>query len=160
MRRQQPRHPPPRHLPSPPPPRSRKPPEGKPPESKPPESRPPGSSPPAPGRPGGRPTSKRRARSPRSTASPGDTGCHHRGGGAFAGALLAKQSPRCWHDQVRGPQDQDEDHLSGPRRVRPLFQGGRPHLPALQSATASDRRSLTGGGTSSKFLRRPCRLKA
>ena len=107
-----------------------------------------------------RPTSRRRAGSPPSMASPGDPGCHHRGGGGLAGACLAEQSPRRWHHQARGLQDKDEDHLSGSRGVQPLFQGGRPHLPALQSAAASDHWSLTGDGTSSKFLRRPCRLRA
>jgi hypothetical protein len=39
--------------------------------------------------------------------------------------------------------------------VQPLFQGGRPHLPALQSATASDHRSLTGEGTFQNFFDAP-----
>jgi hypothetical protein len=39
--------------------------------------------------------------------------------------------------------------------MQPLFQGDRPHLAALQSATTSDRRSLTGDGTSENFFDAP-----
>jgi hypothetical protein len=39
--------------------------------------------------------------------------------------------------------------------VPSLFQGGHPHLQALQSAAASDRRSLTGDGTVQNFFDAP-----
>ena len=146
-------HPPPRHLP----PWSRKPPGSKPTATKPTATKPTGSRPPArrprtTGRPCARPRSRKRAGSPPRMAFPGDAGCHHRGGGRRAGICLAEPSPRRRQQPARDFPDEDEDHLPGSRRVRPLFQGGRPHLPALQSAAASDHRSLTGEAPVQNFF--------